>query len=97
MKIARVVGTVVATVKNPALTGKRILLIRDADERGRPFGEPFAALDVAGVGAAELVFYVTAREAAFPFEPEEVPADTCILGVVDRVHAAWPPPGSSRD
>lgn len=86
MKIARVVGTVVATVKNPSLTGKRILLLQDVDDAGRALGEPFAALDTAGTGAGELVFYVTAREAAFPFEPEEVPADACILGVVDRVN-----------
>ncbi|MBP7866979.1 MAG: EutN/CcmL family microcompartment protein [Acidobacteria bacterium] len=86
MRIAKVVGNVVATVKDPSLTGKRILLIREIGSDGQMKGEAFAALDVAGVGAGETVFFVSAREAAFPFEPEEVPVDTCILGVVDRIN-----------
>ncbi|HOB51731.1 MAG TPA: EutN/CcmL family microcompartment protein [Acidobacteriota bacterium] len=86
MRLARTIGCVVATVKNPSLTGKRILLLQEVDEADRPVGEPFAALDAAGVGAGERVFFVTAREAALPFLPEEVPADACVLGVVDRVN-----------
>lgn len=86
MRIARVTGLLIATVKNPALTGQRILLLQEEDEHGRRFGEVFAALDAVGTGAGELVFFVTAREAAFPFEPDEVPADACILGVVDRIY-----------
>jgi len=93
MKLAKVVGCVVCTAKNPSLVGKKILLLQDTDETGRLSGEPFAALDAVGVGSGETVFYVTAREAAFPFEPEEVPADACILGVVDRVTV--PPDGLS--
>ncbi len=90
MRIAKVMGTVVATVKDPSLTGQRILLIKELGPDGAPRGEAFAALDAAGVGAAETVFFVAAREAAFPFEPDEVPADACILGVVDRVNcASW--------
>lgn len=88
MKMAKVVGNVVATVKTPSLEGKKILLLRDLGLDGEPCGEPFAALDTAGVGWGEKVFYVSSREAAFPFEPEEVPADVCVLGVIDNIWAA---------
>ena len=86
MKLGVVVGNVVATAKNEELTGKKILLIRELDGNGNPKGAPIAALDAAGVGPGEKVFFVTSKEASFPFEPLTVPADASVLGVVDRVN-----------
>ena len=87
MKVGRVVGNLVATVKNPILDGKKILLLQEIDDNGNFIGEPIASLDAVGVGPGEVVFYVTSKEASFPFEPEEVPADACILGVVDKINS----------
>jgi len=86
MKIGRVIGNVVATIKDPRLSGKKILLIQETDELGQPVGKPLAALDAAGVGIGETIFFVISKEAAFPFDPYEVPTDACILGVVDRIN-----------
>ena len=85
MRRARVIGTLVATVKDPGLLGQRILLIQPLSARGECAGPALAALDQAGVGPGEEVFYVTAKEASLPFLPEQVPTDACVLGVVDRV------------
>ena len=83
MRLARVVGTVVATVKNPTLDGKKILIIKHVDESGRPTGRAFIALDSIGSGMGEMVYYVRGKEASFPFLPQEVTSDATIVGIVD--------------
>ena len=86
MNLARVVGTIVATIKNESLNGKKILIIKPLDSRRRPFGKAMIALDSIGAGVGEDVYYVKGKEASFPFLPEEVPTDTTIVGIVDRVY-----------
>lgn len=85
MDLARVVGRVVCTVKNDALRGVKLLLVRPLDAHGSPRGRPLVALDAVGAGAGERVFYVTGREASFAFLPDTVPADASIVGIVERV------------
>jgi len=84
MRLARVVGRVIATAKNRSLEGKKILLLRHVDEAGRPYGRAFVALDSVGAGSNEVVYYVRGKEATFPFLPENVPSDATIVGIVDR-------------
>jgi microcompartment protein CcmK/EutM len=43
------------------------------------------AVDAAGAGVGETVFFVRGKEASFPFHPTEVPADAGIVGIVDQV------------
>ena len=84
MNLARVVGRVVATVKDEALKGHRLLLIEPLDASGNPLPGGFVvALDAVGSGAAEHVLYVKGREAAHAFLPEVVPADAAVVGIVD--------------
>jgi microcompartment protein CcmK/EutM len=82
--MARVVGTVVATVKNAPLEGKKILICKHVGPDGVPAGRPFVALDSVGAGTGELVYYVRGKEATFPFQPDEVPSDATIVGIIDR-------------
>lgn len=84
MLLARVIGTVVCTRKEPGLTGVKLLVIQPLDPERRPAGKPLVAVDSVGAGAAEEVFYVRGREAAFPFVPQEVPADAAIVGIIDH-------------
>ena len=84
MRLARVVGRVIATVKTPSLEGKKILVLRHVDQHGRPFGRAFVALDSVGAGSDEVVYYVRGKEATFPFLPDSVPSDATIVGIVDR-------------
>jgi microcompartment protein CcmK/EutM len=82
--LARVIGTVVCTRKDPGLTGVKMLLIQPLTPQRTPTGKPLVALDSVGAGASEEVFYVRGREACFPFLPEEVAADATITGIVDH-------------
>ena len=88
MLLARVLGNVVATVKNDSLTGKKILVLQPIDSAGRDRGDKLLALDSVGAGAAETVYYCRGREASFPWYPDEVPVDATIVGIVDQVNVS---------
>jgi ethanolamine utilization protein EutN len=83
VNLARVIGTVVATRKDPGLTGVRLLVIQPIKPDRTPHGRPLVAIDAIGSGVTEEVFYVRGREASIPFLPAEVPADAAIVGIVD--------------
>ena len=84
MILARVVGTVVATLKDPGLRATTLLLVQPLRTDGTPTGKPVVAVDAVGAGTGEHVFYVRGREAALPFLPDEVPTDAAIVGIVDH-------------
>ena len=83
MQLARVIGTVVATVKNDSLEGRKLLVIQSLDGELRPQGAPLVALDAIGAGVGELVFWCRGKEASFPFKREDTPTDCTIVGIVD--------------
>jgi ethanolamine utilization protein EutN len=83
MQLARVIGTVVATVKNESLAGRKLLVVQSLDARLRPQGKPLVALDAVGAGVGELVFWCRGKEASFPFQREDTPTDCTIVGIVD--------------
>jgi microcompartment protein CcmK/EutM len=85
MQIARVIGDVVATIKDANLVGHKLLLVQPTDAGDQPVGRPVVALDAVGAGVGEQVFFVRGREATFPFLPGEPPADACVVGIVDAV------------
>ncbi|MPZ18994.1 MAG: ethanolamine utilization protein EutN [Luteitalea sp.] len=84
MRLANVVGTVVATQKDPGLAGQKLLVIQPLTPGGEPSGRALVAVDAVGAGVGERVFYVRGREASYPFLPTEVPADAAIVAIVDH-------------
>lgn len=85
MQLARVIGDVVATRKDPGFEGTKLLLVQPIDIDGKDVGRPLVAVDSVGAGVGETVFFVRGKEASFPFFPTEVPADAGIVGIVDPV------------
>jgi microcompartment protein CcmK/EutM len=83
MQLARVIGTVVATVKNDSLEGRKLLVIQSLDADLQPQGQPLVALDAIGAGTGELVFWCRGKEASFPFKREDTPTDCTIIAIVD--------------
>jgi ethanolamine utilization protein EutN len=85
MQLARVLGQVVATVKDEALTGVKLMVVQLLSEAGEPRGTPQVAADAVGdAGPGDLVFLATRKEAAFPFG-DLTPVDLGIVGFVDTV------------
>lgn len=90
MQLARVIGDVVATRKDPAFDGTTLLLVQPIASDGSAVGRPLVAVDAVGAGVGETVFFVRGKEASFPFHPTEVPADAGIVGIVDHWSAGSP-------
>jgi ethanolamine utilization protein EutN len=86
VKLAKVIGTVVATKKSAALQNLKILMIQPLDESLQPVGGAIAAVDVVQAGLGEIVFYTLSREAAFALPDPNSPVDAAITGIVDQVH-----------
>lgn len=84
MQIAKVVGDVVATRKDENLTGLKLLILQPLTPQGEPSGRTLIAVDAAGAGVGERVFFVRGKEASFPFYPTEAPVDAGIVGIVDH-------------
>ncbi|MDP2483917.1 MAG: EutN/CcmL family microcompartment protein [Candidatus Palauibacterales bacterium] len=86
MKLARVIGTVVATTKYPGLEGVKLLAVQPLDRDAAPKGPPAVAADAtAQAGPGHLVFIVGSREAAQAMPEQFVPVDLAITGIVDDV------------
>jgi microcompartment protein CcmK/EutM len=83
VQLARVVGDVVATMKDAALTGHKLLVLLPITPAREPAGRLLVALDAVGAGVGEHVFFVRGREASYPFLPAETPVDACVVGIVD--------------
>jgi ethanolamine utilization protein EutN len=86
MKLARVIGTVVATKKVDSIRDLKILMIQPLDEKLAASGEPVAAIDTVQAGYGDLVYYTMAREAALALPVPFAPVDAAITGVVDQVN-----------
>ncbi|MHB9032278.1 MAG: EutN/CcmL family microcompartment protein [Anaerolineae bacterium] len=87
MKLGKVIGTLVATVKSPGLEGVRFLVVQELDRRQRPKGSPIIAADAtATAGYNDLVYVIGGREAAVALPEQFVPVDHTIVGIVDEVN-----------
>jgi microcompartment protein CcmK/EutM len=86
LQLARVIGEVVATMKDANLAASKLLVLQPLTTAGEPVGRTLVALDSVGAGVGENVFFVRGREAAFPFYPAEPPTDASIVGIVDYWH-----------
>src|SRR5262245_24072996 len=84
MQLARVIGDIVATRKESAFEGVKLLLVQPVNADGQDVGRPLVAVDAVGAGVGERVLFVRGKEASFPFHPTEVPADAGIVGIVDH-------------
>ena len=84
MQLAKVIGDIVATRKDPALNGLKLLVLQPLTPKREPAGRTLIAVDAVGAGVGEEVFFVRGKEASFPFHPAEVPTDAGIVGIIDH-------------
>lgn len=86
MRLGRVIGTVVASVRAPGLDGTKLLLVAPLDRHGRDeAGPPWVACDAAQAGLGDRVVVLTAREASHALDHPFVPVDAAVVAVVDQV------------
>jgi ethanolamine utilization protein EutN len=85
VKLGRVIGTLVASVKAEGMNGLKLLIVRPLTAELADEGEPFVATDAsAQAGPGALVTYEASREAALLHHPRFIPVDHAIVGIVDQ-------------
>jgi microcompartment protein CcmK/EutM len=83
MQLARVVGTVVATRKEPNLLGLKLLLVRPIDEEGRDTGNVIVSADAVGAGPDEIVLIAAGSSARQTTATDKKPVDSVVMAIVD--------------
>ena len=91
MFLARVEGSVVATKKDPSMSGRKLLLLRPqlVDEKDptkfRPGSNTIVAVDSVGAGLDEMVMFTQGSSARLAPNMKDAPVDAVIIGIVDTV------------
>ena len=85
MRLARVIGTVVATRKDARLEGKKLLICRPIDPDGRDESDYLVAVDTVSAGFQEKVLVVQGSSARMASGCQDTPVDAAIIGIVDAV------------
>jgi microcompartment protein CcmK/EutM len=88
MLLARIVGTVVATRKDPRLVGSKLLLARAVDPKGKAEGNYLVATDTVDAGVGDTVLIVSGSSARLAVGMKDVPVDAAVVGIVDAVDVA---------
>ncbi len=87
MNVGKVIGTVVASRKDPKLEGLKLLLVQQTDLTGSPKGGQVVAVDSVGAGVGEVVLYCAGSSARQTDITQNRPVDTVIMAIVDEIEA----------
>lgn len=85
MILARVVGSVVATRKDPRLEGKKLLILKPVSPKGEDLPGYVVAVDTVSAGYRETVIAVSGSSARMAEGCKDRPVDTAIVGIVDSL------------
>jgi microcompartment protein CcmK/EutM len=86
--LARIVGTVVATRKDPRLVSTKLLVARAIDPRGKAESGYVVAVDTVDAGVGETVLLVSGSSARMASGLKDCPVDAAVIGIVDAVEVA---------
>ncbi|GMU92516.1 MAG: hypothetical protein AMXMBFR4_15740 [Candidatus Hydrogenedentota bacterium] len=93
MQIGRVIGTVVATAKEPSLDGRKLLVVRVVDLDAKDTNAYVVAVDAVGAGMGELVLIASGSSARMTEATRDRPSDAVIMAIVDSWdvdgHVKW--------
>lgn len=85
MLIAKVIGTTVSTIKDEKLQGRKLLILRPADEKGVPSGKPYVAIDTVDAGIGDLVLTASGSSARQTNITKDTPVDAVIMAMIDSL------------
>ncbi len=83
MKLARVLGTVVATEKDAKLGGLRFLMLGEWGHDDKPTGGSVVAVDAVGAGVGEMVLFASGSSARQTERTDQKPVDAVVMAIVD--------------
>jgi microcompartment protein CcmK/EutM len=85
MLIAKVIGTTVSTIKDEKIVGRKLLIVRQTDENGDPFGKPYVAVDTVNAGVGDLVLTASGSSARQTTLTKDRPVDAVIMAMIDSL------------
>lgn len=85
MVLGKVIGTLVATRKEPTLEGLKLLVVRACDVDGNATGSTAIAVDAVGAGLGEVVLYCAGSSARQTQVTQNRPVDATIMAIVDEI------------
>jgi microcompartment protein CcmK/EutM len=85
MLLGKVIGTLVATRKEPTIEGLKLLVVRACDVDGKPSGAIVVAADAVGAGLGEVVLVCAGSSARQTQQTKDRPVDATIMAIVDEV------------
>jgi microcompartment protein CcmK/EutM len=88
MLLGKIVGTVVATRKDPRLVSSKLLVVRPMDPRGKAEGNYLVAIDTVDAGVGETVLVVSGSSARMAAGLKDCPVDAAVVGIIDSVDLA---------
>jgi ethanolamine utilization protein EutN len=83
--LGKIVGTVVATRKDPRLVSNKLLVVRPIDPRGKAEGNYLVAIDTVDAGVGETVLVVSGSSARMASGLKDCPVDAAIVGIIDHI------------
>jgi ethanolamine utilization protein eutN/carboxysome structural protein ccml len=85
MRIARVIGSAVSTMKPDNIRGSKLLILRAATPSNELYGEPFVAVDIVSAGTGELVLVADGSAGRRGLENDDAPVDSVIMAILDSL------------
>ena len=85
MLLGKIVGTVVATRKDPRLVSSKLLVVRGVDPKGKAEGSYLVAIDTVDAGVGETVLVVSGSSARMAAGLKDCPVDAAVIGIIDTV------------
>ncbi len=85
MLIARVVGDVVATIKDDKMIGRKLLIVREVTTENELVGKPIVAIDTLDAGIGDVVLIAQGSSARQTNLTKETPTDAVIMAIVDSL------------
>jgi microcompartment protein CcmK/EutM len=83
--LGKIVGTVVATRKDPRLVSNKLLVVRPIDPHGKAEGNYLVAIDTVDAGVGETVLVVSGSSARMASGLKDCPVDAAIVGIIDHI------------
>jgi len=90
--LGRVVGTLVASRKEPLMEGMKFLVVRQLDSDNADTGSYVVAVDAVGAGEGEVVLYASGSSARQTEMTRDRPVDAVVMAIVD----SWDVGGQER-
>ncbi len=85
MNLAKVIGTVVSTKKEPSMDGLKFLLLQQIEPDGKEKGTYVVAADAVDAGTGEIVLYASGSSARQTQRTDKRPCDAVVMAIVDNL------------